>query len=119
MRGRSGVGVWQPDVEWHETGLDAETGEPGQQKNRQRLRIVACMVREVVEVPTAGQLMQNEEGNNKGKHAGVGRHQIPESALANFFFLPIEDDRKVSSECHDFPYDEKDERILDDDHKLQ
>jgi transcriptional regulator with PAS, ATPase and Fis domain len=65
MRGRSGMGVWQPDVEWHEPGLDAETGEAGQQNDRQRLRIVACMAREAVEVPTAGQLMQNEEGNNK------------------------------------------------------
>src|SRR5260370_34005300 len=113
MRGRSWVGVRQPDVEWHETSLDAETGEAGEQNDRQRLRIVACMVREVSEVPTAGRLTQNEEGNDQEKHAGVGSDQIPESALANFFFLPIEDDRKVSSECHDFPCDEKDERILD------
>src|ERR1700758_2103291 len=119
MRGRGRMGVWQPDVERHETGLDAETSKAGQQNDRQRLRIVTRMASEVVEVPTAGQFMQHEEGNDEEKHADMGSHQIPESALTNFCFLPIEDDRKVGGKRHNFPYNEKDERVLDDGDELQ
>jgi hypothetical protein len=34
VRGRSGVGIWQPDVKRHETGLDAETSEASEQNER-------------------------------------------------------------------------------------
>src|ERR1700757_2774152 len=112
MRGRRGMRVWQPDMERHETGLDAEASEAGQQNEHQGFWVVGRMPREVVKIPTAGQFMQHEESDRKENHAGVRGDQIPKSAMANFFFLPIEDDRKVSRKRHQFPYDEKDERIL-------
>ncbi len=77
---------------------------------------MAC---EVVEVPTACDLVQHEETDIEQKHTSVRGHQIPESTAADFLFVPLENDRKVCAKRHEFPYDKKDERILDDDYKLQ
>ena len=61
MRGRGGVRVGQPGVERHESGLDAETGEAREQDDRERFGVVGRVACEVLEVPTARQLMQREE----------------------------------------------------------
>jgi len=42
-----------------------------------------------------------------------------QSAAANVFFTPIQDDREVSAKRHQFPYDEKDECVVDDSHNLE
>src|SRR6266436_8023281 len=63
--------------------------------------------------------MKREETDVEQKHTSVRGHQIPESPAANFLFVPVENDREISAKRHQFPHDEKDERIMSDSHKLE
>lgn len=47
------------------------------------------------------------------------RHEIPKTAATDFLFVFVEDDGEVSADCHEFPHDEEDERVMNDGHKLE
>src|SRR5271165_1491677 len=77
------------------------------------------MTREIVEAPTLSSFMQREEADIEQKDTGVRGHQIPESPAANFLLFPVENDREVSGNRHPFPDHEKNERIMNNGHKLE
>ena len=102
----------QPDVQRHDARLDAEAEQEQQKRGVAPARghLFAQRV-ETVEAVAARGLEQQQEAEDEAARADVRHDEVEHAGVARFVLLVLEADQAIGRQRHDFPGDQKEERV--------